>query len=122
MVPEFLRDVWPKQKNIRTKEISARLVDLAFSQSTYFPEVARLISDLVSKVDDQRIFIPELRNFEETVAAQYPDETLDLLYAVLPENAFRWPYGTKEALEILSQEKPALRSTQQFIELQSRLA
>lgn len=121
MVPEFLRDVWPKQKSIRTKEISGRLVDLALSQKGRFPEVARLVADLVSKVDDQRVFIPELRKSEETVAAQYPDETLDLLYAVLAENARMWPYGAREAIEVIGQVKPALTSHPKFIALQSRL-
>ena len=121
MVPEFLRDVWPKQRTIRTKEISARLVDLALSQASHFQEVARLVTGLVSKVDDQRMSIPELRNAEETVAAQYPDETLDLLYAVLAENAHLWPHGTKEAIEVIGQVKPALTSDPKFIALQSRL-
>ncbi len=121
MVPEFLRDVWPKQKSIRTKEISGRLVDLALSQKGRFPEVAKLVADLVSKVDDQRIFIPELRKSEETVAAQYPDETLNLLYAVLPENARLWPYGAREAIEVIGEVKPALTSHPRFIALQSRL-
>lgn len=121
MVPEFLKDVWPKQKSIRTKEMSGRLVDLALSQKNRFPEVAKLVADLVSKVDDQRIFIPELRKSEETVAAEYPDETLDLLYAVLPENARLWPHGAKEAMEVIGEVKPALASHPKFIALQSRL-
>ena len=121
MVPEFLRDVWPKQKSIRTKEVSGRLVDLALSQKSRFSEVAKLVAGLVSKVDDQRVFIPELRKSEETVAAQYPDETLDLLYAVLAENARLWPYGAREAIEVIGQVKPALTSHPKFIALQSRL-
>lgn len=120
-VPEFLRDVWPKQKNVRTREVSSRLVDLALSQRERFPEVANLVADLVSKVDDQRIFIPELRNTEETIAAQHPDETLCLLHAVLPENAQLWPYGAREGLEVIGQVKPSLRSHPKYIELVSRL-
>ena len=84
--------------------------------------VARLVAGLVSKVDDQRVFIPELRKSEETVAAQHPDETLDLLYAVLRENARFWPHGAREALEVIGEVKPALTSHPKFIELQSRLA
>jgi hypothetical protein len=121
MVPEFLRDVWPKQKSIRTKEVSGRLVDLALSQKSRFPEVAKLVVDLVSKVDDQRIFIPELRKSDETVAAQYPDETLDLLYAVLPENARLWPHGAREAIDVIGEVKSALTAHPKFISLQSRL-
>ena len=77
--------------------------------------------DLVSKVDDQRIFIPELRKSDETVAAQYPDETLDLLYAVLPENARLWPHGAREAIDVIGEVKSALTAHPKFISLQSRL-
>lgn len=121
-VPGFLRDVWPKQKNIRTKEVSARLVDLALSQKKQFPEVANLVASLVSKVDDQSVFVPELRKSEDTVAAQYPDETLNLLYAILGDNPRFWPYGTREALDVIVQAKPTLSSDPKFIALQSRLA
>jgi len=31
MLPELLRDVWPRQKSAKTPKISARLCDLAFS-------------------------------------------------------------------------------------------
>jgi hypothetical protein len=121
MVPEFLRDVWPKQKNIRTKEVSARLADLALSQKNRFPEIAKLVTNLVSKVDDQTVFIRELRDPDESVAARYPDETLDLLYAVLGDNARLWPYGARDALDVVGQANPALKSDPKFIALQSRL-
>ncbi|KCZ56461.1 MULTISPECIES: SIR2 family protein [Hyphomonas] len=120
-VPEFLRDVWPKQKSIRTKDISARLVELALSQKANFPEVAKLVTGLVSRVDDDRIFIPELRKSEDSIALQHPDELLDLLYAVLPESVSLWPYGTQAALERIGEAKPSLRSSAKFIELSARM-
>lgn len=118
---EFLRTVWPKHKNARTPEISARLVGIALSQKTNFAEVAREITKLVSKVEDDHMFISELRNPEDTKAFEFPRETLDLLYAVLPDNPQRWPYGATAALKNLEQRDPALLRDPKLIELKSRL-
>lgn len=120
-IPDFLQNVWPKQKSIRSKEISARLVDLALSQKSNFPEVAKLVAGLVSKVDDDRLFVPELRQSEDAIASRYPAELLDLLHAVLPESAALWPFGAAEALEVIGKTKPALRTTSKYIELKSRI-
>jgi hypothetical protein len=118
---DFLRTVWPKQKTARTPEISARLVEIALSQKVSFAEVAREITKLVSKVEDDHMFISELRNPEETKAFEFPRETLDLLYAVLPENPQRWPYGATAALKNLEQKDPTLLRDPKLIELKSRL-
>lgn len=118
---EFLRTVWPKQKGIRTPEISARLVEIALSQKSNFAEVAREITQLVSRVEDDRIFIAELRDPEETRAYEHPKETLDLLYAILSENPQVWPYGASTALKNLEQKDSSLLRDPKLIELKSRL-
>jgi len=118
----FLSEVWPKQKTIRTKDTSSRLVELALGQKENFSEVANIVLDLVSVIDDQRLFIPELRREGETIAGQYPDETLNLLHAMLPENPSHWPYGADSALRTIGDIKPALRANSKFIELESRLS
>lgn len=120
-VEEFLREAWPRQKDIRSAKISASLCELALSQKTNFPKIAGLVSQLVSKVDHDRIFIPELRNAKETIALEFPDALLGLLYAILPENAIQWPYGAVDALRTLGQEHPSIRADVRYIELDSRL-
>lgn len=117
---DFLREVWPKQKSIRTPQTSAALCELALSQKHHFEEIAELVAGLVSKVSDDRIFIPELRNSEETLALQFPDAMLGLLYAVLPDNRSRWPYGADSALKTLADAQPAIRSDARFIELEGK--
>jgi len=117
---QFLREAWPKQKSIRTPRISARLCELALSQKQNFPEMAEVVSSLVTKVGDDRIFIPELRKTDETIAGQHPVEMLGLLYAVLPENRTHWPWGADAALNALAEKMPSIRSDPRFIELQGR--
>lgn len=117
---EFLRKVWPKQKSLRTSKMSARLVELALAQKDKFPEIAEIVATLVTKVGDDRLFIPELRKSDETIAGQHPTAMLTLLYAVLPDDKSRWPYGAEAALSVLAEAEPSLRSDSRFIELNQR--
>lgn len=117
---DFLREVWPKQKSIRTPQTSAALCQLALSQKHHFEEIAGLVSGLVSKVTDDRVFIPELRNSEETLALQHPEAMLGLLHAVLPDNRSRWPYGAERALNVLADTHPAVRSDSRYIDLEGK--
>lgn len=114
---EFLRDVWPMQKSLRTSGNSARLVELALAQKEMFPEVAEIVSTLVTKIVDDRMFIRELRSSEDTLASQFPEPMLKLLYAVLPDNKARWPYGAEAALAALVEAEPSLQSDSRYIQL-----
>ncbi len=117
---EFLQEVWPRQKSIRTPQTSAALCELALSQKHHFAEIALLVSGLVSKVSDDRIFVPELRDAEETVALQHPEAMLRLLHAVLPDNRSRWPYGAEKALRTLAEAQPSIRGDPRYIELEGK--
>ena len=119
-VINFLSEVWPKQKSLRTSKMSARLVELALAQKNRFPEIAALVSTLVTKVGDEHIMIPELRKNDETIAGQHPEAMLGLLYAFLPDDRSRWPYGAETALATLADTEPKLRSDPRYIELSQR--
>lgn len=119
-VPVFLRNVWPKQKSIRSAEISNGLVELALSQKEGFPEVVEIVKFLVSRVDDQRVFLPELRNEEKNLSTLYPEAMLELLYAILPESKTRWPHGAESALKAVGHAMPSVRSRKKYIELVER--
>ena len=53
-IVKFLSGVWPKQKRVKTDRTSANLLDLAFSQTTGFREVAQVVLQLIARAHDAR--------------------------------------------------------------------
>lgn len=116
----FLRNVWPKQNSVRTPRVMASLCEVAFEQTTHFPDVAKAVSQIVSKTDAQHIYIPALRHGEDGAFIDFPEETLELLYAVLPDDPSRWPYSAADALQLLGDRHPEIKRDSRYIELTGR--
>ncbi len=120
-VLEFLRDVWPKHKKVRTDKISAQLCDIALKQKDNFPEASDLIVQLVSKVINEYIDIPETREDNDNLVQEYPEAYLNLLYAILSDQPERWPYGASNVLKAIEKVDQKLLKNPKLIELKSRL-
>ena len=116
-IVEFIKDVWPKQKSLRTTEISKRLAELTLEQRSNYPDVVESVLPLLSKVGPHKVFIPALRKTDETVMGDYPKSTLSLLNAILPDEKAFWPYGAEDALRVIVKRAPELASDPQYIEL-----
>jgi hypothetical protein len=57
---------------------------------------------------------------EDGMVKKYPEETVALLAAILPENAAIWPYGIETILETIQLSKPSLAKDPRLIELMRR--
>jgi hypothetical protein len=119
-VPVFLTEVWPRHIKAKSPRITARLLDLAFSDATTFPGIADIIMPLVTKSDREHLWLPDLRESEGNVVDQYPDKMLGLLSAVLPENVAVWPYHIEDVLERIGSADPSLLKDHRFVELKRR--
>ena len=120
-IVDFLSNAWPKQKRIRTPETSAQLCDLAFSRTTDFPEVARTVAKLVTKIEDApETSILGLHIREQDAAGQHPREVLDLLHAFLPDQRNFWPNGAEFVMRFLRDQHPSICKHPKFIELDGR--
>lgn len=117
MLPEFLRDVWPRQKSAKTPAISARLCDLAFSSGDRFQEIAEIVLPLLTTINRDDLIIYKLTQPDNHIVDIYPQLTLSLLYAVLPENVSDWPYGIETLLKRLSDADEQIRLDDRLIEL-----
>jgi hypothetical protein len=123
---EFFRDVWPKHKMVRTAKTSARLCEIALNQKYNFSQFCNLIIKLVAKVDDEFVHIPEIRKTAKDeegsdLAEKHPEDYLNLLYAILPDQPEKWPYGSVDVLKKIEESEPSLLKNPKLIEIKSRL-
>ncbi len=117
-LPEFLSDVWPRQKSAKTPTISSRLCELAFDCPGKFVEIAELILPLLTFIDSRdHLMLPNLGEEKETIVDLYPEKMLSLMWAILPENASLWPYGIEEILRRIGDADDDLKSDQRLLEL-----
>lgn len=101
-LPLFIEKAWPSQKKARTPRIAASLCNLAFQQSEkFFPRVAMAVARVIPRATTDGLTIPHLRLTEGAAASAHPREILELLYAILSEDASRWPYGAAAAIDDL---------------------
>lgn len=116
-LPELLRDVWPRQKSAKTPTISIRLCELAFSNAERFPEMAEIILPLLTTIDRDHLMLPNLRKSKDTIVDLYPDQTLALLHAVLPDNVAAWPYDIEPTLQRIGEADASLTRDERLLEL-----
>lgn len=98
----FLTKVWPRQRAVRTARTSGRLVDFALGMPDRFPEIVELILPLLGSIAGGSVRVGPFINVEGGIAAKHPLQLLDLLWKVLPEDPWLWPYGIGRILEALS--------------------
>lgn len=117
---ELLHDVWPRQIAAKSSIISARLCDLVFSSEQHFQQLAKVVLPLLSKADGEHFSLPHLRRAESNVVDRYPEQTLAILYAALPENTSAWPYGIEGTLLRISESDKQLTTDGRLIELRRK--
>ena len=109
-----------EHRALRTPEMSTRLVELAMESGDLFPQdVAAIEPRLVP------VRVGMLREFrlrsegDDHPARIYPAATLDLLWAILAEDASLWPYKIEDLLDLLS-EASETRADPRLSELRRR--
>jgi hypothetical protein len=119
VVPFFNR-VWPKQRALHTPAMSSHLANFALASGDLMPTVVELILPRLVPVRHT----PLRFEFTSDAAADhparaYPAATLDLLWAILGEDASSWPYQIDRALDLLAQ-APETASDSRLSELRRR--
>ena len=119
LVPELLRDVWPRQRSVKTPATSARLFGLAVANATGFRELAGVVEPLLGRAEGERLRLPRLSTAANVIDA-HPRELLGLLYAVLPDRAAAWPFDTGAVLERIGGTDETLGNDNRLRELRRR--
>jgi SIR2-like domain len=108
----FLKEVWPKQTAAKTPGVSARLAELAFSHKEDFPDYVDAVLPLVIPINRDHMRFPEHRVIEK-----FPDKTLQLMTAIVPDDARKWPYGVDDVLRRIGLAGQSLLSDERLVNL-----
>jgi hypothetical protein len=120
MLPEFLRDVWPRQKIAKTPKVSSQLCDIAFFDAKLFSELSEIILPFLTKIEDGRLMLPEFQESQDNIFDLYPRRTLAILNAVLPDEVTTWPYNIERVLKQIGEADSSLNSDQRLLELKRK--
>lgn len=120
ILPLFFEDVWPKQKSIRTSEISQNLLNIIFEvrKTNYFNQLTEIIFPLLGLIENQNIELPFLAEGVDFIENN-PELVLKMLYKVIPTNTLKnnEPYGLKKWLTAIEKASPKLNSDPLMIKL-----
>ena len=119
LLPEFLKDVWPRHRKANSPAVSSSLCDLVLYNEKLFSELVQIILPLLTKIDFHLHYVP-LHELSEDAFKKHPRQKLDLLYAVLSDNVSSWPYNIEDILVSIVKADPTLRTNEKFLELKWR--
>ena len=118
LLPELLRDVWPKQKTVKTPATSQGLFDLVFSDAECFNEIADLVLPLLSTIKRNYLHITSIENILDS----YPDRALAIFHKVFSDgDSTSWPYNLEPALDRIAKADSRLRADSRWLELKRKL-
>jgi hypothetical protein len=114
----LVRDVWPRERAVRTQATSERLFDLAIAaEGDRFAPMVDAVTPLMTTLSPNAL--GALAGNEES--AREPLALLKLLYSALGQSATDWPYQADRVVERLAA-SPVTAKDPRMVELRRRLA
>lgn len=114
----MVRDVWPRERAVRTQATSERLFDLAIAaEGDWFAPMVDAVTPLMTTLSPNALGV--LAGNEERF--REPLALLELLYSALAPSATDWPYHADRVVERLAA-NPLTAKDPRMAELRRRLA
>lgn len=115
--PEFFQRIWPRQKIVKNSKMTLRLTELLLSQDANFPELLELILPLLTNLKDGTGLHLSFQIKGSDLIKVNPKQFLQLLYAILPNEAQFWPYDIEDILKLIGEADNSLLSDARWKEL-----
>ena len=113
---EFFQDVWPRQKTVKTPEMTVGLCEVLMRSGESFPNLAEVVLPHLTKLSDHGINL-HFRGQVDSAINAAPKLFLEMLYSILPNDVTGWLYGIGEVLAKLVAADSDLGTEQHFVEL-----
>lgn len=117
----FVREIWPKERNIRTTSVIRSWVTMLEKTGTYFPDVLSVVLDFIEPVEPDphwlEWFYYSPNEEEKTIVEMYPKEMLKLIDAITPDSASSLPYTLTKVLDLIEEFDPSVANSHRYLRL-----
>ncbi|WP_207101429.1 hypothetical protein [Paracoccus shandongensis] len=122
VVLAFFQKVWPRQRALKTAPLSQALVLFILRSDDLFPELVRLLKSRLAPLRNGGGWLFAFQ-VEETdgLVKKYPQEALELLWVLLPDDASQWWFEIDKILSLLEVSSDT-RGDPRLSEIRRRLA
>jgi len=117
---EFFDEVWPRQRSVKTSEMTAVIIEVLVAHSGSFGKLIDVVTPFLTTIRDATCLHIHFRDNVKDVIRTHPERFLHLLHIVLSEDVRCWPYGINNALSMLTDADHALLSDNRLRELRRR--
>lgn len=120
LVIPFIQEVWPRERIYRTTSSTFSWISLMDDIDQDFPAVYASIKQFLVPVEtDRHPFYRFTRELDgkTSLAAKFPDATLDLVHTVTPRTFSRPPYELPKILAVIDDVAPELKSDHRYLRL-----
>lgn len=117
---KLFREVWPRQRDVKTTATTARLFEVLVAHPVSFSELTGDILPLLNTVQDATRIHIQFRNEIGDVIKQHPVEFLHVIHTVFPDDVRYWPYGTDDALKMILDADASLSMDPRYQELRQK--
>ncbi|MCX5615601.1 hypothetical protein NQF87_01200 [Bombella sp. TMW 2.2559] len=121
LLPKLL-ELWPRQLRTRSPAVSAALCEVALFSGDQIPTLFEIIPRHLCKVNQHCFIDTTSWKFKSGTIRKYSHEIADILYRILPENPYDWPYGMSDIIKILEEENKNINKNEKFTTLKRYLS
>jgi hypothetical protein len=116
-----LREVWPRQRVVRTWEVSEKLAALALQSGEAFPLFVEAVASHLVPVEDPFNMFLAFDAISEDLIGEHAAQVLTLIYPLLSTSLAAWPYEARAVVEQLVS-RPQIARDPRLAELRRRMS
>ncbi|MEZ6049186.1 MAG: hypothetical protein R3C11_27140 [Planctomycetaceae bacterium] len=117
----FFEEVWPRQKIVKTSQMTARLCEILLAHPKAFSVLFPIISPLLTKLIDRQTQHFFFHSDNDAVIKESPCLFLDFLDIVLSDDVYQWPHGTDDAIYKIVEVDKELATDSTYLRLERKL-
>ncbi len=111
----YLRDIWPKTRDITSPAISKSFAHLCIASQDAFPDALKLLRAWLQPIEYPNSIVHKLCGTE--LCSKYPEEVLDFLVLIMGDPSQWPPTDLYTCLKAICSVKPELKTDERFEKL-----